>query len=73
MLTSGYSSAIDQTGKSDVMALVANGSRFDLYVNGQHIGSLSDSAYSQGTIGLVASAVTDATTVTYQDARLWAI
>lgn len=63
-------------GQMNVIAVVANGSNFDLYVNGTKIDTASDSsdsAYSQGFIGLVASAGNDATTVNYQDARLWKV
>ena len=72
-LMSGISSAIKQgTGQSNTIAVVANGGNFDLYVNGQKIDHASDSDdYSQGYVGLVASAINNATTVTYQDARLW--
>ena len=73
-LTSGRSSAINQgTGQSNTIAVVANGSNIDLYVNGQKIDSTSDSDYSQGKFGLIANADNSATTVTYQDARLWTI
>lgn len=73
-LTSGNSSAINQgTGQSNTIAIVANGSNFDLGVNSQKIDSASDGAYSTGYIGLIAEANNDATTVTYQDARAWTI
>ena len=61
------------TGGLNVIAVVANGSRFDLYVNRQKIDSASDSTYSQGSIGLVADAPDNPTTVIYQDARIWTI
>jgi hypothetical protein len=57
----------------NVIAVVANGSSFDLYINNQHINRASDSAYSQGKIGLFADDYNNATTVTYQDARVWTI
>jgi len=44
-----------------------------LYVNRQKIDSASDSTYGQGSIGLVADAQDNPTTVTYQDARIWTI
>jgi hypothetical protein len=69
---SGSPAAINQgVGKSNIIAIVANGSNFDLYINRQEVGSASDSTYSQGNIGLVASAYNSATTVTYQNARVW--
>jgi hypothetical protein len=73
-LASGTSSAIKQgTNQLNVIAVAANGSSFDLYVNGQKIDSASDGSYSQGSIGLSADASNNATTVTYQDARVWTI
>jgi serine/threonine protein kinase len=69
---SGSPAAINQgVGKSNIIAVGANGSNFDLYINGQKVGSASDSTYSQGSIGLVASAYNSATIVTYQNARVW--
>jgi biopolymer transport protein ExbD len=75
ILTNGISSAINQgTGQSNTIAVVAKSSNFDLYVNGQKIDSVSDSNdYSQGYVGLVADAPNNATTVTFQDARLWTV
>jgi len=57
----------------NVIAVVARGSNFDLYINSQKVDSISDSAYSQGSIGLIAHAYNRATKVTYQDARVWTI
>ena len=73
-LTRGNPLAIKEgVGQSNTIAVVANGSNIDLYINGQKVSSTSDSAYSQGSIGLVASAYNNATTVTYQNARIWTI
>ncbi len=73
-LKSGNSSAIKRgRGQLNVIAVVANGSNFDLYVNSQKVDSVSDSAYSQGNIGLIAHAYNSATTIIYQDARVWTI
>ena len=54
-----------------MIAVVANGSGFDLYINSQKVDSVNDSAYSQGSIGLIAHAYNNATMITYQDARVW--
>lgn len=73
-LKSGRSPAIKQgLGQLNVLAVVANGNNFDLYANGQKIDTANDGAYSRGVLGLMASAYTKLTTVTYQDARLWMI
>jgi hypothetical protein len=61
------------TGQLNVIAVVANGSSFDLYINHQKIDTVSDNAYSQGSIGLLADAPGSATTIIYQDARVWTI
>jgi serine/threonine protein kinase len=72
-LKSGTAAAINTgANQSNVLAIVANGSTFQLYVNSQLIDSASDGAYSQGTIGLVADPRSNnQTIVTYQNARLW--
>jgi hypothetical protein len=68
------SPAINQgTGQSNVIAVVANGSTLDLYVNGQKIDSTSDPSYSRGNIGLIAEAISNETTVTYQEAKVWTL
>ncbi|TMC23583.1 MAG: LamG domain-containing protein [Chloroflexi bacterium] len=73
-LTRGNAPAIHQgIDQLNVIAVVANGSSFDLYVNGQKIETVSDSTYSQGALGLVAVAYDNMTAVTYQNARLWTI
>jgi serine/threonine protein kinase len=73
-VVNGNSSAINQgTGQTNVIAVVANGSNFDLYVNSQKIKSASNNTYSQGSIGLVAGSASNETTVTYQNARVWTI
>lgn len=71
-LTTGDSPQINQgTNQVNVIAVVANGSNFELYVNHQHIDHTSDSTFSQGTVGLIAFAADSSTQVTYQDAKIW--
>lgn len=73
-LTRDNSPAIQQgIGQSNTIAVVANGSTFILYVNGQKVTSASDNDYSQGSLGLVASAYNNATIVMYRDARVWTL
>lgn len=73
-LTRGNAVAISKgLGQLNVVAVVANGSNYDLYVNGQKVDTANDSTYGQGILGLVASAYTNPTAVTYQDARVWTI
>jgi serine/threonine protein kinase len=73
LLVGGSSNAIvTGTGRANLIAVVANGSTFDLYVNNQQVDSASDSTYgSAGTLGLIALSYNQDTTVTYQNARAW--
>ena len=70
-LRSGSSTAII-TGlkQSNLVAIVANGASFDLYVNHQRIDSVSDGSYSQGEFGVSADANT---TAAYTFARMWTL
>ncbi len=71
-LASGSSQSITTgMGQANTIAIVANGGNFTLYVNRQQIDTASDSDYTQGTIGLIASTNSNATTVVYQNARVW--
>jgi serine/threonine protein kinase len=69
-LAGGSSSAI-KTGlnQSNLIAVVANGPTFDLYVNHQKIASANDTTYSHGAIGVLAfSAPAE---VVYSSAKVW--
>jgi hypothetical protein len=70
-LPSGSSTAI-VTGLNqfNLIAVVANGSTFDFYVNQQKIDSLNDSSFSQGLFGVCASAGDEAA---YTHARVWTL
>ena len=68
-VASGSSRAIvTGLGQSNVIAAVANGSTFDLYVNQQKIASVNDGSYSQGQFGVSAFLNTEAA---YTNARTW--
>jgi hypothetical protein len=68
----GSSPAI-KTGlnQTNLMAVVANGNQIDLYVNMQHIDSITDSTYSSGQIGVVAEDITNPTDVAFSNAQVW--
>ncbi len=73
-ITRGNTSATKQgTDLLNTIAVHADGSQFDLYINTQKIATVTDGSYSAGILGLVAGAANNTTTVTYQDARVWAI
>jgi serine/threonine protein kinase len=67
------SSSAIHTGlnQSNLIAVVANGSTLDLYVNNQKIDSVSDSAHSQGQIGVAATDLNNPTEVVFSNAKVW--
>ena len=71
-LHNGSSTTIN-TGlnQSNLLAVVANGSTIDLYVNHHKIDSLSVSTYSQGLIGVSALDLNSPTEVVFSNAKVW--
>ena len=53
--------------------VVAIGNKFDLYVNRQTIGSVSDSKYQQGIIGLLAHYYNSPVEIVYSDVKAWTL
>ena len=64
-------------GQPNTVAVVANGTTFDIYVNGQHaIGPITDSTFSHGMIGVYATGgidpgVSQTAEVTFSNAKVW--
>ena len=77
MLAEGHSSYIVAgSGQVNIIAVVALGPKFDLYVNKQYIDEVQDpnpGYYRDGTIGVVAKALDlyRPTEVAFSDARVW--
>ncbi len=71
-LSGGQSSAIN-TGLSqpNLIAIVASGSKLDLYVNQQLISTVIDGTYNRGQIGVSASASQNQTEVMFSNAQVW--
>lgn len=69
VLKSGTNSGT--TSGQNTIAVIAKGSNFTFYLNNSQLDSVSDSTYTQGYLGLVASPNSNATKVTYNDARIW--
>jgi len=65
---SGSSAVINGQNQPNLIAVVANGTTINLYVNGQNIDTLTDSTFSQGFIGVAASSSTQAV---FSNARVW--
>lgn len=58
--------------QTNLLAVVANGPLLDLYVNQQHVDSISESTYSHGGIGVAASGVLGhSTEVMFSNVRVW--
>ncbi len=74
-LKSGSSPTLINTGlnQPNLLAVVAKGRSFDLYVNLHHIDSVSDSTLTSGEIGVAASDTSDPTEVLYNNAEVWAL
>lgn len=67
--SSAINTGLDQ---SNLIAIVANRSNFDLYVNSQKIDSVVDETYSHGEIGVIADPLSKyPTEVVYSNAKVW--
>jgi len=72
MLESGTHPAIHQgLNQANLLAVVAFGSKLDMYVNRQLIASVKDTSYAEGQIGLVAKARNNATEVAFSNLMVW--
>ena len=73
-ILSAFSSSINPgLGKSNTIAVVANGSLITLYVNTTQINHITDSSYLEGAIAIFASAVSSTTEVSFSNARVWTL
>lgn len=72
IIKQGTSSAI-VAGQGNEMAIIAQGSTLNLYVNMQQIDSIQDVNYTDGTIGVFAKALHlhSSTEVAFSDAKVW--
>ena len=74
-LKSGHSPyIIPGSNKVNIIAVVAQGSNIDLYVNQHHIDGTQDTSYSDGTIGVLARIlVAGRSEVAFSDATVWTL
>ena len=72
IIAGGSSSAI-KVGlhQSNLIAIVAQGNTFDLFVNKHYITSVNDSTHNEGNIGTVAHAISEPTEVEFRNAMVW--
>jgi hypothetical protein len=74
ILTDDIANAAIKAGfnRTNLLAVVANGSNLDFYVNQQSVLRISDSTYSSGQIGLFAGGgYGDSTETAFNDVRIW--
>ena len=68
----GKNSAIHKgLNRSNLIAIVAIGKNFNLYVNNQLIDTVTDGTYGSGQIGLAAEESSNATDVMFSNAMVW--
>lgn len=77
ILTSNTSSAINQgLNQTNLLAVVAQGNAFTLYVNHQQIASVSDNTYNQGQIGFTANPYANnghPTEIAFSNVNVWTL
>jgi serine/threonine protein kinase len=73
-ITQGSSLFNTGVGQANVLAVVANGSQFDLYINGQQVNSGTNDSFSAGEFGVESYYLTDANAahkVAFSDVKIW--
>ena len=63
-------SILTNPGQTNLVGIVANGDKIDLYVNMQFVTSVNDSTYASGQIGVVADAIDAPTQVVFSNAQI---
>lgn len=72
VLQRGTSPAVKKgLNQPNLLAVIAQGSNIDLYVNGQSMVRISDSTTSNGLIGVAADATNQPSEVAFTNARVW--
>ena len=74
VLSSGNSAAIQQgLNQSNLIAVVALGTSFTLYVNKQQIAIANDNSFSSGQIGVLARDTTNQADVAFSNLQVWTL
>ena len=63
-------------GQPNIIAVVAQNTKFQLYINGVKVNEVSESHFSGGTIGVFAAYSTDSKAteqVAFNDVKVWAL
>lgn len=59
--------------EANLIGVVARGNMLDLYANGQHFASATDSTLASGEIGVIVDALKQPTEVAFSDASIWVL
>jgi Domain of Unknown Function (DUF1080)/zinc-ribbon domain len=71
-LTTGTSPVVHQgLNQTNVLAVVVQGNKITLYVNGKLVDTVTDSTFTHGQIGVSASVYNQVTEASFTNARLW--
>ena len=74
ILTDGVASVIrTNLNQANLIAIVARGSTYDLYINKQYITGVNDISYSHGQIAVTAEDEGNSTEVLFSDAKVWTL
>ncbi len=72
VLISGISASIKTgLGQSNSITLVAQGSNFYLYINGQFVDHTNDTNFTSGEVGVAGGDDTNPTDVSFRNAEVW--
>jgi hypothetical protein len=74
-IIAGGSSSVIKVGlnQTNLIAVVAHGNTFDLFVNKHYITSVNDTTLSEGNIGIEAHAISKPTEVEFRNAMVWTL
>ena len=71
-LLSGIAPSFKQhTGQTNLLTVIARGSSIYLYINKQYVGSVTDSTYSSGQIGVLVNDHNNSTDVAFSNLQVW--
>ena len=59
--------------QDNLVAVIAQGNKFDLYINGKYLDSASYNGPASGIIGAIADNVNGTTEVAYTQAQVWTL
>ncbi|HEX7735266.1 MAG TPA: DnaJ C-terminal domain-containing protein [Ktedonobacteraceae bacterium] len=73
LLLSGNSKAVKGLNQSNEITVVAQHSAFYFFINRQYAGSVTDSTYSGGEVGVFGESITKSTDVAFNHAKVWTL